>query len=158
MSSRPPSRIAAWLALTGCGATSALIGCGAASAPHTSISEAETAETKVVAVGLRLTEMDSPDDSPRTRIVLVIIDPDLGRTTTPVGEFTGVCSPAPYGPEDLGRARCWWEGVETNVRLRNRGSTLVAETFNEDGATVRVLAEAPVSEDSELTPIGASGF
>lgn len=126
--------VALGIALGGCG--------GTAAAPP--VEEPEPEEGPTVAVALRFVEgpTDEATDTPHTRVLLVRIVPDEGRSTEEVGSFEGVCQHvAPTGGAVLA-ARCWWAGFGASIDVVREDDTLVARR-------VRLDERAPAAEPEE---------
>jgi hypothetical protein len=121
------------------------VGCGGASVPPPEEPEEEEEEEgPIVAVTLRFEEAPSDEatDTPHTRVVLVQIAPDEGRSTAEVGTFAGVCQ---HIAPDVGAvlaARCWWAGFGARVTVLREGDDLVAYG-------VRLDEHAPASDPEE---------
>ncbi|MEM9193581.1 MAG: hypothetical protein AAGF12_30685 [Myxococcota bacterium] len=138
-----------------------LLGCGAASPAPEPEPEEDTALVPV-AVGLRLTEAptDESTGTPHTRVVLVMIHPDHGRETHPVGNLPGACVPEiPGDGEQLQQVRCWWAGQGSELSLAQDGRRLVVTqvTNPEDGTTASPPAQLlsiDIPEGRQVIAIG----
>ena len=100
-----------------------IVACGGTSRAVVSASSEDTD----VAVGLRLSEAPSEGSVPQTRIVLVVIDPSLGRATAPVGVFAGPCVHDTPMPEAIVTARCWWAEDEATISVVRDGDNVRSE-------------------------------
>jgi hypothetical protein len=132
-----------------------LLGCGA-SANGTEVEEpGEEPEPAPIAVALRLEDAGTGENEiPLTRAVLVLIDPDAGRTTHELGEFRGICSARPGSSRDFYvGASCWWQGEELEIGVVESEQMLVAYARATEGE--RVLARIELPERSRVYPVGA---
>lgn len=102
------------------------VGCGAAQSPPPPEEEPDLGPPPPIAVTLRMTDGGEDQDTgvPKTRVALVVIDPERGRGATDVGEFDGACTPASAGAA-LAAIDCWWAGAGTELRLTKDGDTLL---------------------------------
>lgn len=133
-------------------------GCGGA-AEGPGPEEPEPGRGPTVAVALRLEEgpTDEATDTPSTRVVLVAIAPNEGRSTAEVGTFEGVCQLAPPVPPVILAARCWWAGFGANVEVRRDGDALVAYRAatgeRSEPSEPEEAARLALPERAELDPI-----
>ena len=102
------------------------VACGAAPPPTTPEEPEEPPPPTVVALRLAEAPDAGPEQTPQTRILLVLIDPDQGRTTTELGLFDGACTPLEPPDGALLAARCWWGQAQAEVVVRRREGVLVA--------------------------------
>ena len=121
-----------------------LAACGGTSAPPPAQPEEEEDPPRpVVAVALRFEEAptDEATDTPYTRVVLVQIAPDEGRSTAEVGTFKGACQHVEPTVGTVLEARCWWAGAGAHVTVHREGDTLIAERSTQDEHTPATPAE-----------------
>lgn len=139
-------------------ASAVVAGCGGGVATRPP-EEPEPGAGPTVVVALRFEEgpTDEATDTPTTRVVLVGIAPDEGRSTAVVGLFEGVCQHSPpIGPVVLA-ARCWWAGFGANVQVRHEGDDLVAYRVRTDEHSPpgepEEAARLSLPERAELDPL-----
>ena len=116
----------------------------------------EPSEESRVAVGLRLTEATEDGVVPRTRVVLVVIDPLGGRATAPAGVFDGACTHDEPMPGTLVTVRCWWAESEAMVSVKRDEDRVVASARESDAYDARPVASLPVEPGADVVAIGAA--
>jgi len=96
-------------------------------------------------------------DVPATRILLVKIVPDEGRTTVEIGQFDGACTVvAPAAPAILA-ATCWWAGESARVEVVRTGDVLIARRVDEAAPGDGELARVDLPERAIVEPILPGG-
>jgi hypothetical protein len=132
-----------------------LIGCGSGANGLEAEEPGEEPEPAPIAVALRLEDAGTGEEEiPLTRALLVLIDPDAGRTTHELGEFQGICSARPASDREFYvGASCWWQGAELEIGVVESEETLVAYARGAEGE--RVLARIELPERSHVYPVGA---
>ena len=155
---RCPGRLR-WLALLGGSLAAALTlcACGAGAQRPPASESADDAPLPPVVAALRFVEApdEGPGETPRTRILLVLIDPERGRTTTDLGTYDGACTPVDPPDGELLSASCWWGPVGARLAIRRAGQELVvtrAEVAEVGGgqAAAEEVARVPVPEGVRL--------
>jgi hypothetical protein len=136
-----------------------LLGCGTSGtgpSPETAPEQSEPppAITPIV-VALRFAEGESVEhsDVPRTRVVLVMIDPDRGRSTSEIGTYDGACTPSHATTGFFLAATCWWPPHGSEVWVAHENDALVVRHRVGEGASEEVL-RLELPEDAELEAIG----
>jgi hypothetical protein len=132
-----------------------LLGCGGSSNGAQLEEPSEEPEPAPIAVALRLEDAGvGEDEIPLTRAVLVLIDPDAGRSTHELGQFRGICSARPASDREFYvGAGCWWQGAELEIGVVESEEALVAYARGAEGE--RVLARIELPEHSRVYPVGA---
>ncbi len=101
---------------------------------------AEPPEPVVVVLALRFVEEpEAPGtETPRTRVLLVDIDPQRGRRTTELGTYDGVCSHARPREGHLMAAQCFWAGTGARLAVFRDGDEVVVteDVLDADGGLV----------------------
>jgi len=141
------------------------VGCGGGAAavppPEEPAGEEEGAGP-IVAVALRMMDegTDEETQTPRTRVLLVRIVPDEGRSTREVGTFEGICSSLAPDDDRVVGVRCWWAGFGSLIEVRREGDELVATVRRLDEHTGPGSPEEAVRmslpEHASLRPITAA--
>jgi hypothetical protein len=132
-------------------------GCGGASGAAVDPVE-PGAPPPPIAVALRFVE--APDDAtgtPQTRILLVEIDPDRGRSTIEIGTFAGACNAAEPAEGELLRGRCWWGGTGAEVRVRRDADELVVERLDDEEGSGQVteVTRIRLPDEARVEPLGS---
>lgn len=136
-----------------------LAACGGASTPPPAEPDEEEPPRPVVAVTLRFEEAPSDEatDTPYTRVLLVQIAPDEGRSTAEVGTFAGVCQHVEPTVGTVLEARCWWAGAGAHVTVHREGDVLVAERSVRDehapAAPAEEVARMQLPDHAALHPL-----
>jgi hypothetical protein len=136
-----------------------LVACGGASAPPVAQPEEEEPPRPVVAVTLRFEEApsDPATDTPYTRVLLVQIAPDEGRSTSEVGTFAGACQHVEPTVGTVLEARCWWAGAGAHVTVHREGDALVAERSVQDeyapATPAEEVARMQLPENAAIHPL-----
>ncbi len=129
-----------------------LAACGGAAAGAPPPEPEPDEEGPTAAIALRFAEAptDEATGTPFTRVLLVTIVPDEGRSTTEAGIFEGACQHVVPREGAVLEARCWWAGFGAEVVVRREGDSLVVQRIRLDEHT-----RAPEPEEAarvELPP------
>ncbi len=129
--------------------------CGGAAPPVEEPDEPEDEAPETWAVALRLEDggMDE-NETPRTRVVLVAIEPDGARGLTELEVETGACWHVEGEGAVLIAARCWWAGAGGVYALSREGDAVIArrrsvDELDEPGEWVE-MGRVEIPEDANL--------
>ncbi len=97
------------------------------------------------------------DDVPRTRISLVLLCRDEGRSALSIGDEVGACTPTEPRPGALLAAHCWWGPRGAMLEVVSSGPRLVVRRaeVGPDGrlSTWGEAAELPAPDGARIAPL-----